>query len=293
MTLTLRAHAKINLALEILGRRDDGFHELVSVTQTISLADTLTADEAAGLAVSMRPPLVANDENLVRRAAELLAARAGRSPHACLTIDKRIPLAAGLGGGSSDAAAALRLLDRLWGTALSRRRALAPLAAQLGSDVSLFLAGGSSLIRGRGEQVEHLPAARPLWLVLVSPDLSPPDKTRALYRALQPSEWGDGSRTLGLAETIRAGRSIAPEHLVNSFDGAADRVYLGFADLRARLRGLTGRPFHLTGAGPSLFALCEDARSAQAAAQAAAPVGWPVYVAQSISQQAAIRASDR
>lgn len=293
MKLMLRAYAKINLALEILGRRDDGFHDLVSVTQTISLADTLTAEPSADLTVSMLPPLVADGENLVRRTAELLAAEAGCLPRARLTIDKRIPLAAGLGGGSSDAAAALLLLDRLWGAGPGRRRALAPLAAQLGSDVTLFLAGGSSLIQGRGERVDHLPAARPFWLVLVNPDLSPPDKTRALYRALQPSEWGDGTRTLALAQTIRAGAPLAPDQLVNTFDGAASRVYPGFTDLRARLHALTGRPFHLTGAGPSLFALCDDAQSARAVAKAAAPAGWPVYVARSISRRAAIRASDR
>jgi 4-diphosphocytidyl-2-C-methyl-D-erythritol kinase len=186
MSLRLPAYAKINLGLEILGRRDDGFHEIVSVTQTISLADTLVVTASDALSVEMTPPLVEDDDNLVRRAADLLAAHTNHLPSGRLHLAKRIPLAAGLGGGSSDAASAIRLLDRLWGTGLGAH-GLGPVAAQLGSDVSLFLAGGTSLMRGRGEQVEQLPPVKPFWLVLVCPPVSPPDKTRALYRSSRQS----------------------------------------------------------------------------------------------------------
>src|SRR4051812_23843680 len=118
MRLRLPAYAKVNLGLEIVGRRADGFHEIVSVTQTISLADTIEVTASEALSIEMTPPLVDDDDNLVRRAAEALAAYTYRSPGGRLHLTKRIPLAAGLGGGSSDAASTLRLLDRLWETRL-------------------------------------------------------------------------------------------------------------------------------------------------------------------------------
>lgn len=291
MKLRLAAYAKINLGLEILRRREDGFHELVSVTQTISLADTIDVSPGEPCTVTMTPPLVEDGENLVGRAATALAAHTGRPPSGQIHLTKRIPLAAGLGGGSSDAASTLRLLDRLWGTGLGPR-GLGPIAAELGSDVSLFLAGGACLIRGRGEEVEQLPPAPPFWLALVCPDISPPDKTRALYRALQPSEWSDGAQTLALAKAIRAGRPLAGAGLINSFDNAANRVYPQFQELRARLQTLTGQPFHLTGAGPTLFALFESEAAASSAAATIERGGLTAHVARSIARLPAVRASD-
>jgi 4-diphosphocytidyl-2-C-methyl-D-erythritol kinase len=290
MRLWLPAYAKVNLGLEILGRRADGFHEIVSVTQTISLADTVEVAPAETLALEMTPPLVDDSDNLVVRAAEALAAHTGHSARGRLHLKKRIPLAAGLGGGSSDAATTLRLLDRLWETRLGPR-GLGPVAAALGSDVSLFLVGGTSLIRGRGEHVEALPPVQPCWLVLVCPDSSPPDKTRALYRALQPSEWGDGSRTLALADAIRDGRPLVETALVNGFDRAADRVYPQFPELRTCLHELTGQRFHLTGAGPTLFGLFSEATAARHAARRLGHGGMPAHVARTVARQPAIRAS--
>jgi len=290
MILRLPAYAKVNLSLEILGRRADGFHEIVSVTQTISLADTIEAAASDTLTVEMDPPLVEEDDNLMRRAAEALAEATGQPATGRVRIAKRVPLAAGLGGGSSDAATTLRLLDRLWGTGLGAR-GLGPIAATLGSDVSLFLHGGTSVIRGRGEQVEQLPAVQPFWLVLVCPGNSPPDKTRALYRALQPNEWTDGTATLVLAEQIRQGHTLAGAALVNNFDGAADRVYPQFVYLRAQLRQVTGQTFHVTGAGPTLFAVYQQAAPARAAAEKVRQAGLLVHVARSIARRPEIRAS--
>jgi 4-diphosphocytidyl-2-C-methyl-D-erythritol kinase len=204
-------------------------------------------------------------------------------------IEKRIPLAAGLGGGSSDAAAALRLLDRLWGTGLGSGR-LSTVAATLGSDVSLFLGGGLSLIRGRGETVEPLTPAPTFGLLLISPGSAPPDKTRALYEALRPADFGDGSTTRDLCTWLRRGRPVAAAPLVNGFDAAADRVYPGFAELRAELSGLLGRPVHLSGAGPTLYALCDTMAEARRAAGTIAGLRLPTFAARSISRRPPIRA---
>ncbi len=280
----LLAYAKINLGLEIVGRRPDGFHEIVSVTQTISLADEISLVPDSRLQVEMNPPLAAGETNLAYRAATALAQATGQTPTGRLRIEKRIPLAAGLGGGSSNAAATLVLLDQLWGTDLGHER-LGAIAAELGSDVPLFLHGGASLIRGRGETVEPIPGPAPCWLVLVCPAISPPDKTRALYQALRPDEWSDGAATLALADRLRAGRPILEEPLVNGFDEAANRVYPSFPTLRTRLQVLTGRAFHLTGAGPSLFVLVQDEPTAQAVARQVEVVGAPTFVAQAVSRR--------
>jgi len=289
-SLHAAAYAKVNLSLEILGRRPDGFHELVSVSQIVSLADHLTVSPAADVHVTVDPPVVDEHDNLVRRAAEALVLATSRTNGATILLKKAIPLAAGLGGGSSDAATTLRLLDRLWGTRLGHTQ-LAAIAATLGSDVALFLAGGTSLMRGRGEDVEPLPAARTFWLVLICPGGSPPDKTRALYHALSPDEWSDGETTLALAERLRSGGTIEGQPFVNSFDRAADRVYPNFPALRRQLADLTDAPWQLTGAGPTLFARFATAIAAQGAAQVLQRAGIDAHTARTIARRPAIRAS--
>ena len=276
--LRARAYAKVNLSLEVLGRREDGYHEIVSLVQTISLHDLLEGAPARGIDVQTKPPLVDPAENLVTRAAELLAAVAGRPVGADILIRKRIPLAAGLGGGSSDAATALRLLDRLWATDLPPD-ALARLAARLGSDVPLFLVGGTVLIRGRGEKVEPLAALAPFWLALACPPCPQANKTRTLYSALGPDDWSDGCRTLELADRLAAGASVGDAPLPNAFDRAASETYPGFPDLRRRLTAAAGRSLHLTGAGPGLFALFETRSAAAAAVRRMAQLGVPCHLA--------------
>jgi 4-diphosphocytidyl-2-C-methyl-D-erythritol kinase len=274
--------------LEIVGRRPDGFHEIVSVTQTISLADQIEAAPSDDLDVEMEPPLVGAEVNLARRAAVALARATGRAPSGHLRIAKSIPLAAGLGGGSSDAAAALRLLDRLWGTGLGPHR-LALIAATLGSDVPLFLTGGLSRLRGRGEIVEPIEPAQPFWLLLIVPGGAPPDKTRTLYQALRPADFSRGAATLALCNWLRSGGSIASATMVNGFDAAASRVYPGLAALRGRLTELIGRPVHLSGAGPTLFAIFDSTGEARRAASRVSILGFRTLIARSIAGRPPIR----
>lgn len=286
--LRARAYAKLNLSLEVLGRREDGYHEIVSLVQTISLYDLVECAPARGIDVQTEPRLVEPAENLVTRAAELLAAVAGRSVGADILIRKRIPLAAGLGGGSSDAATALRLLDRFWATDLPPDE-LARLAGRLGSDVPLFLVGGTVLIRGRGEQVESLAVPAPFWLALACPSSPQPDKTRALYSALGPEDWSDGRRTLEHAERLASGASPIDAPFPNAFDRVATDVYPDFADLRRRLTAAAGRPLQLTGAGPSLFALFETRSAAAAAVRRMAQLGVRCHLARRVGRLPIIR----
>ena len=170
-TITVTAPAKVNLHLEVLGLRSDGFHELAMVMQSIDLCDRLsvanTADGQLQLSCDA-PELTIADDNLVLRAAQLLRDRSGfQELGASMHLEKRIPIGAGLAGGSSDGAAALVALNALWGLGYSDRQ-LEKLAAELGSDMPFCIAGGSQLCFGRGERLEPLPApADPLAVLLV------------------------------------------------------------------------------------------------------------------------------
>ncbi|MBI3080319.1 MAG: 4-(cytidine 5'-diphospho)-2-C-methyl-D-erythritol kinase [candidate division NC10 bacterium] len=184
---TVSAPAKINVILEVLGRRADGYHDLWSVLVLVDLCDTVTvaprkrgilltvrpAPRKRGILLTVHPPVVpAGPGNLAFRAAEAFFETWGRPGGAAITLRKRIPVGGGLGGGSSDAAAVLAALNAMTGRPLTRERLL-DLAAGLGSDVPFFFSGGAALITGRGEQVADLPSPPPRWLVL-APSLAGP-----------------------------------------------------------------------------------------------------------------------
>ena len=251
------AYAKVNLTLEVLGRRDDGYHDIVSVMQTVSLHDTLAFARADGLELVCDAPELAGCGNLAYRAARLLRETAGVSDGARISIAKRIPVAAGLGGGSSDAATTLVALNRMWRLGLSPDE-LTPLAAQLGSDVPFFLRsglrGGTAMVSGRGERVQTLPPADLEWLVIATPAISAPNKTATLYGRLTPANYTRGALTRKLAARIRGGGDVPPQFLFNVFDDVAFDAFPGLRDCWDAMHTLGAREVHLAGSGPSLFA---------------------------------------
>jgi 4-diphosphocytidyl-2-C-methyl-D-erythritol kinase len=269
--------AKVNLTLEIIGRRGDGYHELASLMQTVDLADELDVQSAPTLEVSSIGEQIDPDADLVRAAARLLSQATATSAGARLTLTKRIPLAAGLGGGSSDAATALVALDRLWGTRLAVPE-LARLGLALGSDVPFLVRGGLALVRGRGEHVEPLAAPLDQWLVLLAPRHELRAKTAALFGALRPADFSDGTSTAHLAARLRSTTRLTDADLVNGFAAPARHTFAGLDALWRAAERLAARPFHLSGAGPSVFALADDARDAAALAARLAPLGERVFV---------------
>lgn len=255
--IRLSAPAKINLTLEVVGRREDGYHEIRSVFATVDLADRVRVATAHRLDVRLRPdPGAAPGQELATRAVEVLAAVAGRPGHAHVRIAKRIPVAAGLGGGSSDAGATLRGLARLWRSDAD----LVPVGARLGSDVPFFASGARyALISGRGEQVRPLPPpAAALWVVLVR--VAVRVATLDVFAALRPDEWSDGSRSSALARAFDADR-VDPDavraQLRNDLADAAGRVCRQIGETRL-VAGATGVTLSLSGSGPSLFAIADD-----------------------------------
>src|SRR4030042_6633058 len=186
------APAKINLVLEVLGKRDDGYHELRSLVQTISLCDVISLEPTDVISLECSEPVLQTSDNLAIRAAELLRQVSGCQKGARIKLQKRIPWGAGLGGGSSDAATTLVALNRLWELKLKTSE-LIELAARLGSDVPFFIHGGAGLVEGRGEKVTPLEAVAPRWFVLLIPPLSKiSNKTQRLYSCLGSQYFTDG-----------------------------------------------------------------------------------------------------
>lgn len=259
--LRLRAPAKINLGLEITGSRADGYHEIVTILQTIDLYDEIVLMPAERFAYTPDPRIPPHDD-LILRTLDLLRARLGVSVQAHLRLEKQIPLAGGLGGGSSDAGALFAVIGEIARIPADELRSV---AAELGSDVPFFLRGGTALATGRGTNLEQLPSpSAPLSLVLVVPDVAIPRKTAALYASLAANDLSDGSATRQIAIQLRQGRPIDCTMLQNAFA----RPLYEYAPIREARDALmrAGATVVLpSGAGPSLIGIFPDQKSADTA----------------------------
>ena len=264
MNVTVSAPAKINLTLEVLGKRDDGYHEIRTVLQAISLADTLSFETSGRLEFRSDMADWVGEKSLVSRAAVLLKEKTGSAEGASVFVEKRIPLLSGLGGDSSNAAAALVGFDRLWGLGVGIE-GLLPMARQLGSDVPFFLYGGTVLASGRGEVITRLQAGPRLWLVLVVPSVARvPGKTKQLYQSLRPNHYTDGSITQRLASALEAtGEGFGSSLVFNAFENVAFEQYPGLGTVREHMLKMGAPNVHLAGSGPTLFALFGDKSRAE------------------------------
>jgi 4-diphosphocytidyl-2-C-methyl-D-erythritol kinase len=250
------APAKVNLTLEVLGPRGDGYHELASVFATVDLRDRVRVAPWRALDVRIAPDVgAAAGDDLASRAVRALADASARPALAHVRIRKRIPVASGLGGGSSDAGAVLRGLSRAWRL---DGVDLLPVAARVGSDVPFFVSGAAyALIRGRGELVEALPAPEPLWIALVQ--LREHVSTADVFGA-HHTRTSNGERSAKLAKALRDRKvSVAAirESLHNDLLEAAERVAPAIAEARKKASAM-GIDLAMSGSGPSLFALGDD-----------------------------------
>ena len=263
--IVIDAPAKLNLGLEVLGRRDDGFHEIATIFLTIDLADRLTLSPAADLELSCDDDALATEDNLAVRALRLLRDETNHPGGARIDIRKRIPAAAGLGGASSDAAAALLAGRELWRQDVSDAR-LHDLAARLGSDVPFFLRGGCALGRGRGELLEPLPLPADGLFIVVVPDVTIPAKTASLYARLRPEDFSDGSRITSQAARLRAGLVPDATLLGNAFARSLYAMVPELAVLPEIMGAAGAESVAISGAGPAHFTVVtEVARAVQIA----------------------------
>jgi 4-diphosphocytidyl-2-C-methyl-D-erythritol kinase len=292
-TVTVRAPAKINLFLEVLGKRPDGYHDIATLMVAVSLYDTLEfKEEPSGQLrlVCDQPGLSTGPENLICRAAEALRRRTGHSGGAAIRLTKRIPMAAGLAGGSTDAAATLAGLNQLWRLGLSSEE-LATLGAEIGSDVPFFFSTPAAWCTGRGEKTTPWPLGRTLHLVLVCPPVGL--STAEVYRGVAVP---DGPETGEEIRQAAAEGNVAEigRRLHNRLQPVAERLCPVIADLHQRLARMEPAGQLMSGSGSSLFALCRDHDEAHRVArellaggeernpsEAPAPGGLRVFVVQS------------
>jgi len=267
------APGKVNLILRVLDRRGDGYHNLWSVMQTVELADTVTVEEvpaSCGITLSCEgADLPSGAGNLAYRAAECVLKRLGHPKGVRIQIRKRLPVAAGMGGGSSDAAATIRALAFLFNARWSPTE-MAELGQEIGSDVPFFFYGPTALVQGRGERVAPLPLEDEGWLVLVNPGIA------------IPTAWAYGQ----LADArSRAGEAIRPppafsnapdasvkwETMValmeNDFGPVMEAAHPGLCDLRVRLLRLGAQAALLSGSGSTVFGVFPSEEAAKQAAQ--------------------------
>jgi 4-diphosphocytidyl-2-C-methyl-D-erythritol kinase len=285
------ARAKLTLTLRVLGTRSDGFHELEALTVSLGEpADRLVVsrrpEPGVGFTLAGAPSDVpADDTNLAVRAVERLVAAAGLPSGWTVELAKAIPAGGGLGGGSADAAAALRAVQRL----VAHERAvpdalLAAVAAELGSDVPFCLTGGAAWMRGRGERVDPLPLPS-LWVVTATPPIAV--GTPAVYRRWDELGGPASTRVLPAPAAVvelLAGSTAGPVvGFVNDLEPAAESVEPRLATFRAALERAVGAPALLAGSGASYAMVFSDAGPARAAAQRAGATSALVHVGPTVA----------
>ncbi len=275
--LAVEAYAKVNFTLEVLGKREDGYHDLRSLVVPVSLSDTITLTNAekTGLEISAEDPIIdlskmgVPENNLAVRAAELMREVCGIKESVHIKIKKRIPLGGGLGGGSADAAAVINGLNELWNLGLEKR-ALAELGAQIGSDVPALVLGGPVMMEGRGERVRSFECGewgtescgKRYWLVLVNPGVF--CSTPQIFKSLK----GICEDRPEILRDMRSAISKQNEELVakalqNDLSDAAFDAYPQVANAAKALKDAGALGVLMSGSGASVFGLARDSAHAQ------------------------------
>jgi len=265
--LRLNAYAKVNLTLDVVGPRDDGYHDIESVMHTIELHDSITLRETgAGVELIVHDGSVPHDtRNLVVRTAEVLRETFGVDRAVQIELVKRIPVAAGLGGGSSDAAVTLLGLVQLWKLRLDGRELLR-LATGLGADVPFFLEGGAAIARGRGDRLTRLPPLPTTWMVLARPRVEV--ATAWAYKQLSASGASGRPQTDLMVEAVqREDIREAGRYLRNIFEDVITTTYPVVSELKARI--LRGEAYGagMSGTGPTVFGLMANEAAAHKVAE--------------------------
>ncbi len=284
LRLTVRAHAKVNLDLRVLGVRPDGYHELRTVFQAIELHDTLVCAETPGpFTLKCRNPGVPLDaSNLVWKAAAALwtaLGRAGEIRDAVVQIDKKIPVEAGLGGGSADAAAALMALGRLWGGApISLLREV---GATIGADVPFFLSGGTALGLGRGEEIYPLVDLPPHYVVIVRPPFG--------VSTAEAYGWYDEDRSAGVRENREFQQLPVPwpsraAQMINDLEPPVIRRHQEIAALKVQLREAGASAAAMSGSGSAVFGLFRSRALAERAVKPLSRNGAKALVTRTLSR---------
>jgi 4-diphosphocytidyl-2-C-methyl-D-erythritol kinase len=282
---TLPSFAKVNLYLRVIGKRDDGFHDLVTVFQTVSLADELTFAPSNDIEFScndLRVPT--GDKNIVVGAANVLRERFAISTGVAIHLEKRIPSPGGLGGGSSNAAVTLLGLSRFWGLDATLPE-LQEIAARLGSDVPFFLHGGTALGTGRGEKIESLADFAAKWMLIVTPDVSV--ATRDAFAGLTAPSLTkpEVGHILNVCRLELESLDLLHTVLKNDFETAIFAAYPEIERVKNTLLELGAQQALMSGSGASVFGFFDNEQTRQQAIKALDEhVNWRVFAVATISR---------
>lgn len=286
------AYAKINLYLDVLSKRDDGFHDIKTVMHTVSLADEVTLSVAkakkpgVSLTIVGQSKLPTDSRNLAVRAAELFLSTTLISAQVNIRLIKKIPVAAGLAGGSTDAAAVLRALNRAFKKPLTEKRLL-QLASELGSDVPYCLLGGTALCYGRGEQIDRLPENLRLNLVIAVADehVSTPaaySELDSIYSDFTLERSDDHESCFDTVITAAKSGNAADLKLFNIFENAIFKTCFGAESIKNKMLELGATHSIMSGSGPSVFGIFPDKSSADEAKEKFIKDGIIAYSAVSV-----------
>ncbi len=264
-----RCRAKINLTLDIVGRRPDGYHDLESVMQSVDIADVLHVSVTSGSGIKITtdvPEIPSGPSNTVYKACALFKDAAEVDCGIAVSIEKRIPVEAGLGGGSSNAAAALLALNAMFEDVLTTDELIA-VAARVGSDVPYFIAGGTALISGRGELIEELPSAPEMDIVIAKPEKGV--STSWAYGRLAATPGRESlAGTEAMIEAIESGdRSKVVAAMANDFDAVVCEAFPAIAELKRSLLDLGAEFAMLCGSGSGVYGVFDSPDKAKSAAE--------------------------
>ncbi len=272
--LFVSAPAKINWLLRVKGRRDDGYHEIESLMQCISLSDTLTFEPSDTITIETDADIPLED-NLVYKAANILQKETGTKKGASISLEKKIPVEAGLGGGSSDAAATLMGLCRLWGVEVKKEK-LIEMGARLGSDVPFFIGSEAAVVTGRGECVRTVNMDKVYHLVLVKP----PFGVSAGWAYGNLGSFNMETRGVdALIKALNAGEIVEASRLaVNDLEAPVIRTHPVIGKIRAALVDSGASVALMSGSGTTVFGVFENSESAEDAAQGLGEKCGPDYL---------------
>lgn len=289
-TVRLRSPAKINWTMDVLGKRNDGYHEVRTILQTIALSDTVTVSPADDIEIVVTGETgdlldQPQEDNLAYQAASALREDAGISFGARIELHKRIPVATGLGGGSSNAAATLRALRTIWRLSLTDAD-LARIGTQLGSDVPFFLTGGTALGSARGDEITPLSDVAKQRLVVAWSSDAQPDKTTKMYSALESSDFVDDATSARFIKSLERGAVLGDADLSNVFDSVVNRVDPAAGQALADAHAF-GTP-HLAGSGPAFFLLLAPTAAPEPMVKGLAKTGLTTIETHTISASEAL-----
>ena len=258
MRVSIKAYAKINLTLELLGCRPDGYQEISSIMQTVSLYDTVNLIPANKIELNCDIPI---KDNLALQAAKILSNKTDSNLGAKINIYKNIPESSGLGGGSSNAAAVLIGLNKLWNLKLDQNE-LSELGSKIGSDIPFFIHGGTGIASGRGTTVQPLPAPKLNSIIILFPNIHLKDKTSTMYSLINDEQITDGIITKNMEQKINSKSTLSPDLMFNGFDSLIGKAYPQLSRYWDMFLEQGVKTIHLAGSGPSLYATIDSKNQA-------------------------------